>query len=201
MSLAGAGTIAARLTRAAQIRWLLMGPSRSGSVRLFAGDSEGLPGVTVDRHGEFVVVQWLSAGALPWRDELLDAIEAAVQPRGIYEQRRVRPLAGQPPPEPAVRARGDEAPIELVVEEAGCRYGIDVTAPSRRGAVSRPAPGTGRRRRARREPTGAEPLLLYRCLFRRRRQSGCLRGGRRSIWPPRRTRGRDATSSCPAWIP
>lgn len=125
----GAGAIAARFTRAVQIRWLLMGPSRSGSVRLFAGDSEGLPGVTVDRHGEFVVVQWLSAGALPWRDELLDAIEAAVQPRGIYEQRRVRPLAGQSPPEPAVRARGDEAPIELVVEEAGCRYGIDVTAP------------------------------------------------------------------------
>lgn len=125
----GAGTIAARLTRAVQLRWLLMGPSRSGSVRLFAGDSEGLPGVTVDRHGEFVVVQWLSAGALPWRDELLDAIEAAVLPRGIYEQRRVRPLGGQAAPEPAVRARGDEAPIELVVEEAGCRFGIDVTAP------------------------------------------------------------------------
>lgn len=125
----GAGTIAARFTRAVQIRWLLLGPSRGGSVRLFAGDSEGLPGVTVDRHGDFVVVQWLTAGAVPWRDELLDAIDAAVQPRGIYEQRRFRPLGGQSPPEAAVRARGDEAPLELVVEEAGCRFGIDVTAP------------------------------------------------------------------------
>jgi 23S rRNA (cytosine1962-C5)-methyltransferase len=125
----GRGVIAARFTRAVQLRWLLMGQSSGTSLRLFAGDSEGLPGVTVDRHGDFVVVQWLTAGALPWRDELLDAIEAAVQPRGIYEQRRVRPLAGQAPPEPAVRARGDEAPLELVVEEAGCRFGVDVTAP------------------------------------------------------------------------
>jgi 23S rRNA (cytosine1962-C5)-methyltransferase len=125
----GAGAIAARFARAVQIRWLLLGPSGHSSVRLFAGDSEGLPGVTVDRHSDFVVVQWLSAGALPWREELLDAIEAAVAPRGIYEQRRFRSLGGQAAPEPAVRARGDEAPLELVVEEGACRFGIDVTAP------------------------------------------------------------------------
>jgi 23S rRNA (cytosine1962-C5)-methyltransferase len=52
-----------------------------------------------------------------------------MKPRGIYEQRRFRPLAGQAPPEPAVRARGAEAPLELVVEEGGCRFGVDVTAP------------------------------------------------------------------------
>jgi 23S rRNA G2069 N7-methylase RlmK/C1962 C5-methylase RlmI len=26
--------------------------------------------VVVDKYGDFVVVQWLSAGALPWREEL-----------------------------------------------------------------------------------------------------------------------------------
>ncbi len=41
----------------------------------------------------------------------------------------MRPLGGQAPAEPAVRARGEEAPLEVVVEEAGCRFGIDVTAP------------------------------------------------------------------------
>jgi len=125
----GLGIVAARFTRAVQLRWLLFGATRPDSMRLFAGDSEGLPGVNVDRHGDFVVVQWLSAGALPWRDELLDAIDEAVRPRGIYEQRRVRPLGGQAPAEPAVRARGEEAPLEVVVEEAGCRFAIDVTAP------------------------------------------------------------------------
>jgi 23S rRNA (cytosine1962-C5)-methyltransferase len=125
----GSGLLAARFARAVQLRWVLLGSDRPTAVRLFAGESEGLPGVTVDRYGDFVVVQWYSAGALPWRDELFAAIAATVRPRGIYEQKRLRPLAGQAPPEPASRAAGDEAPLEVVVEEAGCRFAVDVTAP------------------------------------------------------------------------
>jgi 23S rRNA (cytosine1962-C5)-methyltransferase len=125
----GNGVITARFQRAVQLRWILFGATRPEAMRMFAGESEGLPGVTVDRYGPFVVVQWLSAGALAWRDELYDAIEKTLTPRGIYEQRRLRPLGGSAPPEPAVRARGEEAPIELVIEDAGCRYGVDVTAP------------------------------------------------------------------------
>jgi len=125
----GNGIVAARVARAVQLRWLLFGAERPQALRLFSGESEGLPGVTVDRYGEFVVVQWLSAGALAWRDELYEAIDGVVRPRGIYEQRRLRPLGGQAPPEPAVRARGEEAPLEVVVEEGSCRFGLDVTAP------------------------------------------------------------------------
>ncbi len=125
----GNGVVAARLGRAVQLRWSLFGPKRPEAVRLFTGESEGLPGVNVDRYGDFVVVQWLSAGALNWRDELYAAIESVLAPRGIYEQRRLRPLGGSSPPEPAVRARGDEAPVELVIADGECRFGIDVTAP------------------------------------------------------------------------
>src|SRR4051794_4435327 len=121
----GNGVITARFQRAVQLRWLMFGATRPEAMRMFAGESEGLPGVTVDLYGPFVVVQWLSAGALAWREELYDAIEKTLSPRGIYEQRRLRPLGGSAPPEPAVRARGDEAPIELVIEDAGCRYGVD----------------------------------------------------------------------------
>ncbi len=129
----GNGVVAARFARAVQLRWLLLGAKRPQAMRVFTGESEGLPGVTVDKLGDFVVVQWLSAGALGWRDELYDAIEAALRPRGIYEQRRLRPLGGQGAPEPAVRVRGDEAPLEVVVEDEGVagtvRFGLDVTAP------------------------------------------------------------------------
>jgi 23S rRNA (cytosine1962-C5)-methyltransferase len=125
----GSGAIAARFVRAVQLRWQVLGPSQPTALRLFAGESEGLPGVTVDRYGDFVVVQWLSAGALPWREELHQAIVDSVGPRGIYDQKRVRPLGGEAPPEPAVRMSGEEAPLEIVVEEAGCRFAVDVTAP------------------------------------------------------------------------
>jgi 23S rRNA (cytosine1962-C5)-methyltransferase len=125
----GAGAIAGRFVRAVQLRWQVLGPNQPTAVRLFAGESEGLPGVVVDKYGDFVVVQWLSAGALPWRDELLEAIVSSVAPRGIYEQKRVRPLGGEGPPEPAVRVSGQEAPLEVTVEEEGCRFAVDVTAP------------------------------------------------------------------------
>jgi 23S rRNA (cytosine1962-C5)-methyltransferase len=125
----GNGVVAARFERAAQLRWLLFGAARPQAMRLFVGESEGLPGVVVDRYGDFVVVQWLSAGALGWRDELYEAIERSQRPRGIYEQQRTRPLGGGAPPEPAVRARGEEAPVELIIEDGSCRFGVDVTAP------------------------------------------------------------------------
>jgi 23S rRNA (cytosine1962-C5)-methyltransferase len=124
----GKGAIAGRFARALELRRRLQ-PSLPEAMRVFSGESEGLPGVTVDRYGDFVVVVWLSAGALAWRDELYDAITAALAPRGIYEQRRLRPLGGTAPPEPAGRVRGDEAPVELVVGDGDCRFGIDVTAP------------------------------------------------------------------------
>jgi 23S rRNA (cytosine1962-C5)-methyltransferase len=125
----GNGVVAARFARAVQLRWVLFGAKRPQAIRLFTGESEGLPGVNVDRYADFVVVQWLSPGALAWRDELVGAIESVLSPRGIYEQRRLRPLGGTAPPEPAVRVVGDEAPVELVVEDGSCRFGVDVTAP------------------------------------------------------------------------
>jgi len=125
----GAGAIAARFCRAVQLRWQVLGAVRPTAMRLFAGESEGLPGVAVDRYGDFVVVQWLAAGALPWRDELYEAITSSVAPRGIYEQKRLKPLGGEALPEPAVRVAGQEAPLETIVEEDGCRFAVDVTAP------------------------------------------------------------------------
>jgi len=127
----GAGAITRRFESAVQARWILRAAERDKPVgmRLFNGDSEGLPGVTVDRYADYVVVQWLSQGALAWQEELYESIVKMVKPTAIYEQRRVRPLAGQAPPEAAHCVWGKEAPLEVVVEEAGTRLSVDVTAP------------------------------------------------------------------------
>src|SRR5262245_10603912 len=39
----GAGTIAARVTRAIRLRWEVLGPDRPTALRLFSGENEGLP--------------------------------------------------------------------------------------------------------------------------------------------------------------
>ena len=126
----GAGAIAGplRARGAAALADLRRQPARRPCA-CSPGDSEGLPGVNVDRYGDFVVVQWLSAGALPWRDELFDAIEkSATPPASTSSAACAHSAARRRPSRPCARV-AQEAPLEVVVEEAGCRFGVDVTAP------------------------------------------------------------------------
>jgi len=58
----------------------------------------------------------------------LDELEGLLKPKGVYEQRRVRSLAGDAPP-PAELIRGAAAPVELEVNEGPLRFWVDVTAP------------------------------------------------------------------------
>src|SRR5204863_2023231 len=59
---------------------------------------------------------------------ILDEAEALLKPRGVYEQRRTRSLAGEAP-KPAELVRGAAAPVELEVSEGPLRFWVDVTAP------------------------------------------------------------------------
>ena len=195
----GKGAIAARSPARFELRRTL-GRPLPAAMRVFSGESEGLPGVTVDRYGEFVVVQWLSPGALAWRDELYDAIEAAVKPRGIYEQRRLRPLGGAAPPEPAVRVRGDEAPRRARRRRRRLPVRRRRDRAARRGAVPRYAPRLGGGGGARGRAPLAQPVLVHRRVLGVRGQGGRARGDGGRPRAPRRTRARAATSSSRASI-
>ena len=54
--------------------------------RAVHGESDGLPGLIVDVYGEWVVVQFLALGLESWREAILDSIEEALHPRGLYER-------------------------------------------------------------------------------------------------------------------
>ena len=51
------------------------------------------------------------------------------KPKGIYAQKRYRPLGGEAAREPAELARGQVAPVDIEVKEGALRFLIDVTAP------------------------------------------------------------------------
>ena len=124
-----AAAIQRRVAAAAQLRAGRAELAGVDGLRLLSGDNEGLPGVTVDRYADFLVVHLVSAAWVPWCDALYDALEAVHHPMGIYEQRRFRPLSGEAPRGPAELRRGAVAPVEIVVSEGSFRFGVDVTAP------------------------------------------------------------------------
>jgi 23S rRNA (cytosine1962-C5)-methyltransferase len=120
--------VARRVEAARRLRAPLVGGD-TDAFRVLHGEGDFFPGVTVDRYGEHLVVHLYTPSLEPLRDALYDALEAAWRPRAIYEQRRYKPLAGEGPRGPATLARGQVAPVEIEVREAGLSFVVDVTAP------------------------------------------------------------------------
>ena len=113
-----------RVERAVRLRARLL--PECDSVRLVHAESDGLPGVVIDRYGDVVVVQLSSAGAMRWRDAISDAVAAAVNPRTLFERSDadVLVLEGM---QPRTGLLGGAAPPPgMVMAEAGAKFEIDV---------------------------------------------------------------------------
>ena len=86
-----------RVARALALRARLA-PDSDG-VRLVHGEADGLPGLIVDRYGELLSAQFLSAGMERWRQALADILVAAAGCARLYERSDsgVRALEGLEP--------------------------------------------------------------------------------------------------------
>ena len=128
-----AALVHARVRTAIALRRRFCDLDQLQSLRLINGESDGLPGVAVERYGDYLVTQLFSPAlvqAPALYAALHDALEQELAPRGIYEQRRYRSLGGEAPRQAAAElVRGAPAPVELEVREDDLKFGVDVTAP------------------------------------------------------------------------
>ena len=96
---------------------------QSNGVRLVHGESDGLPGLIVDRYGDTLVAQFTSAGTERWKGVLADALLQATGLVRLYERSdaSVRQLEGLESSTGWLRggpAVGGEAPLlELEIHE------------------------------------------------------------------------------------
>jgi 23S rRNA (cytosine1962-C5)-methyltransferase len=112
-----------RLARALALRARL--PIDSDGVRLVHGEADGLPGLIVDRYGQTLSAQFLSAGMERWREALADLLLAATGCTRLYERSDsgVRALEGLEPRAGWLRGEG---PTELSIREHDWRLNLDV---------------------------------------------------------------------------
>ena len=97
----------------------------SNGVRLVHGESDGLPGLIVDRYGDTLVAQFGSCGAERWKDTIADALlELTGCPR-LYERSDTssRELEGLPSVTGWLRGDG---PTAMELHEHGWRLGLDI---------------------------------------------------------------------------
>jgi 23S rRNA (cytosine1962-C5)-methyltransferase len=115
-----------RLCRAVELRAALIPQGETDAFRLVHAESDGLPGLVVDRYADVLVIQCLSAGIELWLKELVELLVELTGCEQVYERSDVdvRRLEGLPE---RVGALCGAAPTEpLIISENGLLFKVDI---------------------------------------------------------------------------
>jgi len=120
-----------RLQRAIALRQRLAagGLLASDGLRLVHGEADGLPGLVVDRYGDVLSAQFLSAGVERWREVIVQQLCAITGCSRVFERSdaSVRGLEGLPQRTGWLCGADEQGgATELVITEHGRRLGLDV---------------------------------------------------------------------------
>lgn len=115
-----------RIARAWQLRTELYDLTDTTGLRVVAAESDGLPGVTIDKYDTILVCQLLSAGADSWRDAIVKALVALFPGHSIYERSDVdvRKKEGLQPTTGWLHLPRESG--EVVIKEHGMSLLVDV---------------------------------------------------------------------------
>ena len=98
---------------------------QSNGMRLVHGESDGLPGLIVDRYGDTLVAQFMSSGAERWKAVLADALLMHTGLSKLYERSDAssRALEGLPVATGWLRGQGA---VELVLQEHQWQLALNI---------------------------------------------------------------------------
>lgn len=103
------------------------------SMRLVHAESDQIPGLVVDRYGEILVLQALTAGCEFWRETLADLLLELTGASAIYERSDadVRELEGLPPRSGLLR--GTLYTSRFTIQEYGLKFLVDIASGHKTG--------------------------------------------------------------------
>lgn len=128
-----AAFIRRRLEQALALRRAVVPEGETDAMRLVHGESDGLPGIIVDRYADWLVIQCLTAGADVWKDTVVAALVELTGIQQVYERSDVdvRRLEGLP--ERSGLLRGTALPQWVNITENGMIFGVDLAAGQKTG--------------------------------------------------------------------
>jgi 23S rRNA (cytosine1962-C5)-methyltransferase len=122
-----------RLAAAGARRAELRLEPQTTAYRLVYAESDGVPGLVVDRYGDWLVVQFLTLGVDGRRDELLAALEAEFRPAGMVERSDAAVRRQEGLPLRSGLAAGQEPPAQFEIREHGLRFPVDLLGGQKTG--------------------------------------------------------------------
>ena len=123
-----------RIEAAVTLRRSLGLDDRGGAARLVNSEGDDLSGLIVDRYGDWLSVQVTALAMAHRLEEICDALESCVAPRGILlrgAERGLAKLEGLHLPDRLVRGVAPAGPIFVL--EHGLKFGVDLTEGQKTG--------------------------------------------------------------------
>lgn len=116
-----------KLQKAIDLRRELIPLEATNALRLVHGESDGIPGLIVDRYADTLVMQVLSTGIELWRETIADLLLELSPAERVYERSDadVRGLEGLP--ERNCPVRGAAPPERMKIRENGLDFWVGVT--------------------------------------------------------------------------
>lgn len=102
------------------------------SCRVVFGEADGLPALVVDKFNDVLVLQTLALGMDNFKKEIIEALHKVIAPRGIYERNDV-PIREKEGLEQITGYIGTEFDPNLIIEENGLQFAVDVAAGQKTG--------------------------------------------------------------------
>jgi len=121
------------LTTSIKRRGGMLNDPDSTACRLSHAESDGLPGLIVDRYGDYIVIQALTAGIERVKPQIVACLQEVLQPAGIIERsdQKNRKLEGLPPSHGLLAGTIPDGPIEIL--EDGLRFLVDLDSGQKTG--------------------------------------------------------------------
>ena len=115
-----------KVAAALAYRNVVIDQKETNAFRLINAESDGLPGVVVDKYGDFLICQFLSCGADRHKYEIIEALKAEVPCIGIFERSDVEVRQKEGLQLTTGVLYGVEPPQEIEIHEGGLRILVDV---------------------------------------------------------------------------
>ncbi len=115
-----------RMRESVQRREDLLQNERTTAFRLIHAESDLLPGLVVDRYGEYLVIQSLTLGIERRKPEIVQILAELLQPRGIYERSDVDVRAKEHLRQSTGVLWGEEPPPIVEIQENGLCFLVDL---------------------------------------------------------------------------
>lgn len=114
-------------------RQTLQASEDTNAYRLIYSESDGLPGLIVDRYADYLACQFLTAGVEKARSETTECLWQQVRPVGILDlsDSDVRQIEGLAPSTGLIR--GEHPPGEVIVRENGFRFTVNFDSAQKTG--------------------------------------------------------------------